>query len=68
MRAADAVRDDPAAVPDEDQLAAWEADVVRLRALGCCCPLRYKVDGEHSRAVPLNEQAAATCTVDHSRS
>lgn len=42
----------------------YEADVARLRALGCRCLLRC-VYSSGVRAIPLNELVAETCTVDH---
>ena len=45
--------------------AVYDADVVRLRALGCRCLLRCEVDGRRLRAVPLHEADAATCPIDH---
>ncbi len=69
MRAADAVHDDPAAVPDTVYWATeYEADVHRLRRLGCRCILRCRVIGDRVCAVALNESVAAPCTVDHHRS
>ena len=75
MRAADAVHDDPAVVPDVVYWAAeYEADVHWLRRLGCRCPLRCEVYsrrgvfGSNVRALPLNDVVAATCPVDHVRS
>ena len=47
------------------RVEVYDADVVRLRALGCRCPLRYVVRGDRACAVPLNESVAATCTLDH---
>ena len=43
----------------------YQADVTRLRALGCRCPLHCEVQGERVFAAPQNELVADTCPVDH---
>lgn len=47
------------------RVEVYDADVARLRALGCRCPLRYVVWGDRACAAPQNALVAATCTVDH---